>query len=199
MRRRNRTHQLLRRSPVILAPTAIPANLGAGRLTVVNVETLSNMPAIMVNGVDWYTDLPKKRAVKLQARKYLGARDGLTMRDCGNCRLVILLEKSSKNLRGHADGLTLKAWLPGGASTDFLTADHLDLPMDFDSIQGAGSRMGLGSMVVDSTQDMVALQKNLQIFFQRESCGWCPMPRWLAVGREATRCHGKRRGANGRY
>lgn len=74
------------------------------------------------------------------------------------------------------EGLSLKAWLPGGASTDFLTAsdEHLDLVMDFDPIMKAGSRLGTClMMVVDESQDMVSLSKNLQQFFQRESCGWC--------------------------
>jgi NADH-quinone oxidoreductase subunit F len=72
------------------------------------------------------------------------------------------------------DGLSLKAWLPGGASTDFLLPEHLDLPMDFDTIMKAGSRMGTGLiMVVDQTQSMVALVRNLEEFFARESCGWC--------------------------
>ena len=148
-----------------------------GRPTVVNnVETLSNMPAIMVNGVDWYTDLPKEKGnSETPGTKIFGCSGrvndaGLWELPFGYTAREIIEEFAG----GMQDGLTLKAWLPGGASTDFLTADHLDLPMDFDSIQGAGSRMGTGLiMVVDSTQDMVALQKNLQIFFQRESCGWC--------------------------
>jgi NADH-quinone oxidoreductase subunit F len=72
------------------------------------------------------------------------------------------------------DGLTLKAWQPGGAGTDFLLESHLDLPMDFESITQAGSRLGTAlAMAVDSKVNMVALSRNLQEFFARESCGWC--------------------------
>ena len=62
----------------------------------------------------------------------------------------------------------------GGASTDFLTPEHLDIPMDADSIMKAGSRLGTCLiMVVDETQSMVSLTRNLEEFFSRESCGWC--------------------------
>lgn len=72
------------------------------------------------------------------------------------------------------DGLKLKAWLPGGASTDFLAAEHIDLPMDAESIMKAGSRLGTCLlMVVDETQCMVSATRNLEEFFARESCGFC--------------------------
>ncbi len=75
---------------------------------------------------------------------------------------------------GMRDGKKLKAWLPGGASTDFLLPEHLDLAMDFDTIAKAGSRMGTGLIaVVAEDQSMVSAVRNLEEFFARESCGWC--------------------------
>lgn len=75
---------------------------------------------------------------------------------------------------GMRDGLKLKAWQPGGAGTDFLTEDHLDLPMDFGTIAKAGSRLGTAlAMAVDNEINMVSLTRNLEEFFARESCGWC--------------------------
>lgn len=75
---------------------------------------------------------------------------------------------------GMQDGLTLKAWQPGGAGTDFLLEEHLDLPMDFPHIGKAGSRLGTAlAMAVDNTVNMVSLTRNLEQFFARESCGWC--------------------------
>jgi NADH-quinone oxidoreductase subunit F len=72
------------------------------------------------------------------------------------------------------NGLKLKCWLPGGASTDFLMPEHLDLAMDFDTIARAGSRLGTGLVtVVDTTQDIIPVLRNLEEFFARESCGWC--------------------------
>ena len=149
-----------------------------GRPTVVNnVETLNNMPAILVHGTDWYLDLPKaKGKSETPGTKIMGCSG--RVKDAGLWEVPFgytareLIELAG----GMQDGLTLKAWLPGGASTDFLTAsdEHLDLVMDFDPIMKAGSRLGTClMMVVDETQDMVSLSKNLQKFFQRESCGWC--------------------------
>ena len=72
------------------------------------------------------------------------------------------------------DGLKFKAWQPGGAGTDFLTEAHLDLPMEFESIGKAGSRLGTAlAMAVDHEIGMVSLVRNLEEFFARESCGWC--------------------------
>lgn len=149
-----------------------------GRPTVVNnVETLNNMPAILANGVDWYLDLPKAKGKSdTPGTKIMGCSG--RVKDAGLWEVPFgytareLIELAG----GMQDGLTLKAWLPGGASTDFLTAsdEHLDLVMDFDPIMKAGSRLGTClMMVVDETQDMVSLSRNLQQFFQRESCGWC--------------------------
>ena len=72
------------------------------------------------------------------------------------------------------NGLKFKAWQPGGAGTDFLTEAHLDLPMEFESIGKAGSRLGTAlAMAVDHEINMVSLVRNLEEFFARESCGWC--------------------------
>ena len=75
---------------------------------------------------------------------------------------------------GMHKGLDLMCWLPGGASTDFLLPEHLDLAMDYDTIMKAGSRMGTGLiMAVDNQQNIVSVVRNLEQFFARESCGWC--------------------------
>lgn len=148
-----------------------------GRPTVVNnVETLSNMPAIMLHGSDWYQAIPvgigksKTPGTKLFGCSGLVNDGGLWELPFGFTARQIIEELAG----GMRDGRKLKAWLPGGASTDFLTTEHLDVVMDFDTIGKAGSRMGTGLiMVVDEQQDMVKLLKNLQEFFQRESCGWC--------------------------
>ena len=149
-----------------------------GRPTVVNnVETLNNMPAILLNGVEWYLSLPNAKGKSTTPGTKIMGCSG-RVKDAGLWEVPFgytareLIELAG----GMQDGLTLKAWLPGGASTDFLTAsdEHLDLVMDFDPIMKAGSRLGTClMMVVDETQDMVSLSRNLQQFFQRESCGWC--------------------------
>lgn len=81
-------------------------------------------------------------------------------------------------LEEHAGGMRpgygFRGLLPGGASTDFLVEQHLDLPMDFDSLMEAGSRLGTGTMIVlDDRTCPVGLCLNLERFFAQESCGWC--------------------------
>jgi NADH-quinone oxidoreductase subunit F len=72
------------------------------------------------------------------------------------------------------DGYQFRGVIPGGASTDFLVKDHLDMKMDFDSVMKAGSRLGTGTMVVlDDKTCPVGFVHNLITFFARESCGWC--------------------------
>jgi len=75
---------------------------------------------------------------------------------------------------GMRDGLKLKGFLPGGASTDFLVEEHLDLKMDYATIGKAGSRMGTGTMIIlDDQTCPVGMVLNLTRFFAQESCGWC--------------------------
>ena len=75
---------------------------------------------------------------------------------------------------GMADGYVLKGFLPGGGSTDFLTAEHLDLPMDYDAIMKAGSRLGTGTMIIlDDKTCPIGMVENLIHFFAQESCGFC--------------------------
>jgi NADH-quinone oxidoreductase subunit F len=72
------------------------------------------------------------------------------------------------------EGYRFKGLLPGGASTDFLTHEHLHVRMDFDSVQKAGSRLGPGTVVIlDDKTCPVGMVLNLMRFFARESCGWC--------------------------
>lgn len=146
-----------------------------GRPTVVNnVETLNNMSAILLHGSDWYKNLSGGKSetpgTKIFGCSGLVNETGLWELPFGHTAREIIYDYA----KGLKDGRVLKAWLPGGASTDFLTTEHLDLPMDFDPIMKAGSRLGTGLvMVVDEQQDMVSLSLNLQKFFARESCGWC--------------------------
>ena len=75
---------------------------------------------------------------------------------------------------GMAEGYRFRAVIPGGGSTDFLVEEHLDTPMDFDSIQKAGSRLGTGCiLVLDDRTCPVGMVLNLMRFFAQESCGWC--------------------------
>lgn len=75
---------------------------------------------------------------------------------------------------GMSEGYTLKGYLPGGGSTDFLLPEHMDTPMDYADIGAIGSRMGTGTIIVlDDKNCPVDMVLNLVGFFAQESCGWC--------------------------
>ncbi|HBG45674.1 MAG TPA: NADH-quinone oxidoreductase subunit F [Deltaproteobacteria bacterium] len=144
-----------------------------GRPTVVNnVETLCNVPHIVLNGAEWYKKLSRSTdgGTKLYGASGRVKRPGLWELPMGTTIREILEEHAG----GMCDGYRLRAIMPGGASTEFLTAERLDVKMDFDSVAAAGSRLGTGTMVVmdDSVCPVRALH-NLESFFSRESCGWC--------------------------
>ncbi|WWO97983.1 MAG: NADH-quinone oxidoreductase subunit NuoF [Candidatus Dasytiphilus stammeri] len=156
------------------AKPPFPALVGLwGKPTCVNnVETLCNVPHIVENGVPWYQGLSKSKDTGTKLMGFSGKvkNPGLWELPFGISAREILEDYAG----GMHKGFILKAWLPGGASTDFLTKDHLDLPMDFNSISKAGSRLGTAiAIAVDNQINMVSLTYNLEEFFARESCGWC--------------------------
>jgi NADH-quinone oxidoreductase subunit F len=146
-----------------------------GKPTVVNnVETLCNIPHIVLRGSEWFHALSqgksKDSGTKLYGVSGRVRRPGLWELPIGVSAREILEEHAG----GMQQGLKLKCWLPGGASTDFLMPEHLDLAMDFDTIAKAGSRMGTGLlMAVDDRRSIISVVRNLEEFFARESCGWC--------------------------
>ncbi|QJC29217.1 NADH-quinone oxidoreductase subunit NuoF [Enterobacteriaceae endosymbiont of Plateumaris rustica] len=152
-----------------------PSSIGLwGKPTCINnVETLFNISSILMNGSNWYKNISKSKYDT--GTKMLGFSGNV--KNPGVWELpfgVSAREVLEKYARGMKNGLTLKAWQTGGAGTGFLTVNDLDISMDFISIQKAGSRLGTGlSMAVDNTINMVSLVKNLEIFFARESCGFC--------------------------
>jgi NADH-quinone oxidoreductase subunit F len=75
---------------------------------------------------------------------------------------------------GIPGGKKLKAVVPGGSSTPVLTADEIDIAMDFDGVAKAGSMLGSGGVVViDDSTCMVRFAQYIMKFYQHESCGWC--------------------------
>ena len=146
-----------------------------GRPTIVNnVETLYNIAPIVSRGAEWFKSLNQGKS-KDGGTKLYGLSGRAKKPGCWELPFgTTARELIEVHAGGMKDGLKLKAWLPGGASTDFLTEQHLDLAMDFDTIAKAGSRMGTGLLtVVDDKQSMVSVVRNLEEFFARESCGWC--------------------------
>lgn len=164
------------------AKPPFPGQSGAwGKPSVVNnVETLCNVPGVILNGADWYQGLSGNRTedggTKLYGVSGLVNKPGLWELPMGTTGAEIL-----ERAGGMRDNRQLKAWLPGGASTGFLLPKHLELPLDFDTVGKEGSRLGTGLMtVVPQEMSMVSLMRNLEEFFARESCGWCT-PCWSGL------------------
>jgi NADH-quinone oxidoreductase subunit F len=87
---------------------------------------------------------------------------------------VTLRELIEEHAGGMWDGFKFRGALPGGASTDFLVEEHLDVKMDYASVTAAGSRLGTGTVIVmDDKTSVVGFVKNLIHFFAQESCGFC--------------------------
>ncbi len=152
-----------------------------GKPTVVNnVETICNVPHIVEKGADWFRQLgrtPDEGGTKLYGVSGRVKRPGLWELPMGTTVRELLEEHAG----GMRDGHAFRGVLPGGASTDFLVADHLDVPLDFGSVQKAGSRLGTGTMIVlDDRTCPVGMVRNLEEFFAQESCGWCT-PCWAGL------------------
>jgi NADH-quinone oxidoreductase subunit F len=137
-----------------------------------NVETLATVPHIVERGADWFSKIgpEKSTGTKIFCVSGKVERPGNYEAPMGTPARVIIDELAG----GVRDGKALKAWVPGGSSTPFLTADHLDTPMDFESIQAAGSLLGTGAVVVLDENDCVvdAVLRWTQ-FYAHESCGKC--------------------------
>ncbi len=144
-----------------------------GRPTIVqNVETLCNVPHVVNRGAEWFQALSRSEdsGTKLYGASGKVKRPGLWELPMGTPVREILEDHAG----GMRDGLAFRGLLPGGASTDFLVEEHLDVKMDFGSVAAAGSRLGTGTMIVlDSGTCPVGMVANLEKFFAQESCGWC--------------------------
>lgn len=144
-----------------------------GKPTIVNnVETLCNIPHIVNNGAEWFKGLGNG---KDSGTKLYGVSGKVNKPGCWELPIgVTVRELIEEHAGGMKNGYQFKGVLPGGASTDFLTTEHLDVKMDFVSVAAAGSRLGTGTMVVmDDATCPVGFVHNLQHFFAQESCGFC--------------------------
>ncbi len=141
--------------------------------TVNNVETLANVPHILVHGPAWFKGLAATE--QGAGTKLYGLSGHLNRTPCLELPIgTSLREIVEEHGGGVWQGRRFKACLPGGASTPYLTAAHLDVAIDFEPVEAAGSRLGTaGVTVFDETTCMVEATLNLNNFFARESCGWC--------------------------
>jgi len=151
-----------------------PAQVGLfGCPTIVNnVETLAFVPHIINNGPDWFAAMgtPKNTGTKIYGLSGCINKPGLYELPLG----ITIRELIDEYGGGVVNGNKIKAISPGGSSSALLTADDLDLPLDFDTMAKVGSMLGTaGVTVMDETVCMVRVAQNLAHFYRDESCGQC--------------------------
>ena len=137
-----------------------------------NVETLCNVPHIVNNGAEWFRGLSH---TKDGGTKLYGVSGKVKHPGCWELPMgTTLREILEEHAGGMRDGFKFRGALPGGASTDFLVEEHMDVELDFNAVQEVGSRLGTGTIIVlDDQTCPVAMVHNLEHFFAQESCGWC--------------------------
>jgi NADH-quinone oxidoreductase subunit F len=162
-----------RANPRAKPPFPAVQGLWGGPTVVNNVESLANIPAIIMHGPQWFKGLA--RIPEASGMKLFCASGHVANTGCFELPLGIPLgEIIDGPCGGMRPGSRFKACLPGGASTPYFTPEHWNVPMDFDAVAKAGSRLGTGGIVVfDQDTCMVAVTLNLVRFYARESCGWC--------------------------
>ena len=160
-----------------LKPPYFPASIGLyGKPTIVNnVETLANIPWIVLNGGDKFAKLGAEQSTGTRIFAVSGHvnNPGVYEVEFGTTtfRDLIMGEKYGNGIR---NGNEIKAFIPGGASAPWFFEEHLDLPLEKTAVDQAGSMLGSGAIVVmDHTTDIVKACHNLVRFFARESCGKC--------------------------
>jgi NADH-quinone oxidoreductase subunit F len=144
-----------------------------GKPTIVNnVETLCNVPHIINNGAEWFKGLS---LIDDGGTKIYGVSGRVKTPGAWELPMgTTIREILEQHAGGMSEGLKFRGALPGGASTDFVIEEHLDVQMGFSTVQKAGSRMGTGTMIVlDDKTCPVAMVLNMERFFAQESCGWC--------------------------
>jgi NADH-quinone oxidoreductase subunit F len=137
-----------------------------------NVETLACVPHIVARGAEWFRAIgpEKSPGPKLYCVSGHVVRPGVYELPMGTPLREIIYEHAG----GIPNGRTLKGVIPGGASMPVFTPAEIDVPMDMDSVQKAGSFLGsAGIIVMDDTVCMVDAMLNLAHFFHHESCGQC--------------------------
>lgn len=151
-----------------------PANKGLfGKPTLINnVETLANVPVIILKGADWFSSLGSEKSKGTKTFALTGEvnNTGLIEVPMGTTLREIVFELGG-GIRG---GKKFKAVQIGGPSGGCLTEEHLDLPMEYDALIAAGAMVGSGGLVVMNEDTcIVEVARFFMNFTQNESCGKC--------------------------
>ena len=160
--------------PRVKPPRTIEQGLWAKPTVLNNVETFANVPLIIRNGVDWYRSIGIKTSPGTKAFALTGnvVNTGLIEVPMGTTVREVIFDIGG----GIRKGKAFKAVQIGGPSGGCCCAseEHLNLPLDFDSLKGIGAMIGSGGLVVmDEDTCMVETARFFMEFTQKESCGKC--------------------------
>ncbi|MBB4929301.1 NADH-quinone oxidoreductase subunit F [Lipingzhangella halophila] len=160
-----------RGQPRLKPPFPAVSGLYASPTVVNNVESIASVPSIVANGIEWFTAMGTEKSAGFGFFSLSGhvARPGQYEAPLG-VTLRELLDMAGGIRAGHE----LKFWTPGGSSTPILTEEHLDTPLDFESVGAAGSMLGTRALqVFDETTCVVRAVGRWIAFYAHESCGKC--------------------------
>lgn len=158
--------------PRVKPPRTVEAGLWAKPTVLNNVETFANVPQIIAKGSGWFKTIGPEKSPGTKAFALTGNvnNTGLIEVPMGTTLREIIFEIGG----GIKDNKKFKAVQIGGPSGGCLTEEHLDLPLDFDSLKKVGAMIGSGGLVVmDEGTCMVEVARFFMNFTQNESCGKC--------------------------
>ncbi|MFC7449929.1 NADH-quinone oxidoreductase subunit NuoF [Rhodococcus daqingensis] len=160
-----------RGQPRLRPPFPAVAGLYASPTVVNNVESIASVPPIILRGPQWFRSMGSTESPGFTLYSLSGhvARPGQYEAPLG-ITLRELLEYAGGVRAGHR----LKFWTPGGSSTPLFTADHLDVPLDYEHVAAAGSMLGTKALqIFDETTCVVRAVLRWTEFYEHESCGKC--------------------------
>jgi NADH-quinone oxidoreductase subunit F len=161
----------LRGQPRLRPPFPAVAGLYACPTVINNVESIASVPCIVANGAEWFSSMgtEKSKGMSLYSLSGHVVRPGQYEAPLG-VTLRTLLDLAGGVRPGHE----LKFWTPGGSSTPILTAEHLDVPLDFEAVGSVGSMLGTKALqIFDETTCVVRAVLRWTEFYKHESCGKC--------------------------
>ena len=160
-----------RGQPRLRPPFPAIAGLYAKPTVVNNVESVASVPAIINNGVTWFTAMGTEKSKGFTLYSLSGHVNNPGQFEAP---LGITLRQLLNIAGGVRNGHKLKFWTPGGSSTPIFTDAHLDVPLDYEGVAAAGSMLGTKALqIFDETTCIVRAVLRWTEFYKHESCGKC--------------------------
>jgi len=160
-----------RGQPRLKPPFPAVAGLYARPTVVNNVESIASIPPIFLHGADWFKNMGTEKSSGFGIFSLSGH---VTRPGQYEAPLGITLRELLEMAGGMRGGRKLKFWTPGGSSTPMFTDQHLDVPLDFESVAAAGSMLGTRALqIFDETTSVVRAVSRWTDFYAHESCGKC--------------------------